>query len=78
MAFDNEGKQALVRFEVILKHNFFIFFRTPLMLAIENGHVDTVLYLIANGAIVNAHDIQGRTALHRGVSSCWLDYLLPV
>jgi hypothetical protein len=40
------------------------------MLAIENGHVDTVLYLIANGAIVNARDIQGRTALHRGVSNC--------
>lgn len=38
------------------------------MLAIENGHVDTVLYLIANSAIVNARDIQGRTALHRGVS----------
>jgi hypothetical protein len=44
-------------------------YRTPLMLAIENGHVDTVLYLIANGAIVNARDIQGRTALHRGVSN---------
>jgi ankyrin repeat protein len=42
--------------------------RTPLMHAVSNGHVDTVLYLIANGAIVNNHDIQGRTALHRGVS----------
>lgn len=45
-------------------------FRTPLMHAVSNGHVDTVLYLIANGAIVNNRDIQGRTALHRGVSSC--------
>ena len=42
-------------------------FRTPLMLAVENGHVDTVLYLIANSAIVNARDIHGRSALHRGV-----------
>lgn len=40
------------------------------MHAVSNGHVDTVLYLIANGAIVNNRDIQGRTALHRGVSSC--------
>ena len=38
------------------------------MLAVENGHVDTVLYLIANSAIVNARDIHGHTALHRGVS----------
>jgi ankyrin repeat protein len=45
--------------------------RTPLMHAVSNGHVDTVLYLIANGAIVNNHDIQGRTALHRGVSFSW-------
>ena len=37
------------------------------MHAVSNGHVDTVLYLIANGAIVNNRDIQGRTALHRGV-----------
>ena len=41
--------------------------RTPLMHAVSNGHVDTVLYLIAQGAIVNNRDIQGRTALHRGV-----------
>jgi len=39
------------------------------MLAIENGHVDTVLYLIANSAIVNARDVHGRAALHRGVRS---------
>ena len=38
------------------------------MLAVGNGHVETVLYLIASGAIVNAKDVQGRTALHRGVS----------
>lgn len=43
--------------------------RTPLMMAVANGHVDTVLYLIANGAIVNAKDSQGRTSLHRGVSN---------
>ena len=50
---------------VLYLHNFP--FRTPLMLAVENGHVDTVLYLIANSATVNARDIHGRTALHRGV-----------
>ena len=38
------------------------------MMAVANGHTDTVLYLIANGAIVNAKDSQGRTSLHRGVS----------
>lgn len=46
-----------------------MFCRTPLMMAVANGHVDTVLYLIANGAIVNAKDSQGRTSLHRGVSN---------
>lgn len=43
-------------------------YRTPLMLAVANGHVDAVLYLIANGAIVNNQDVHGRTALHRGAS----------
>ena len=38
------------------------------MLAVEHGHLDTVIYLISNSAIVNARDIHGRTALHRGVS----------
>ena len=38
------------------------------MLAVEQGHLDTVIYLISNSAIVNARDIHGRTALHRGVS----------
>ena len=42
------------------------------MLAVEHGHLETVIYLISNSAIVNARDIHGRTALHRGVGD---DYL---
>ena len=49
-------------------HDWLISFRTPLMLAVEQGHLDTVIYLMSNSAIVNARDIHGRTALHRGVS----------
>jgi len=37
-------------------------------MAVASGHVDTVLYLIANGAFVNSKDTQGRSSLHRGVS----------
>lgn len=37
------------------------------MLAVANGHLDAVLSLITSGAIVNNKDINGRTALHRGV-----------
>lgn len=39
------------------------------MMAVSNGHVDTVLYLIKADAIVNARDLGGHTALHRGVSN---------
>lgn len=38
------------------------------MMAVANGHLDASIYLIRNGAIVNARDLDGRTALHRGVS----------
>lgn len=38
------------------------------MMAVENGHIDSSVFLIRNGAIVNARDTDGRTALHRAVS----------
>lgn len=41
--------------------------RTPLMLAVLNGHTDCVYFLISKGANVGARDKWGRTALHRGV-----------
>lgn len=44
--------------------------RTPLMLAIMNGHVDCVHLLLEKGSTADAADLRGRTALHRGVS--WL------
>lgn len=37
------------------------------MLAMGNGHIETVMYLVRSGADVNAADTLGRTALHRGV-----------
>lgn len=42
--------------------------RTPLMIAVANGHIDAVLLLISQGANIQAMDAFGRTALHRGVS----------
>ena len=45
--------------------------RTPLMLAVENGHIDSVLLLISHSSNIQLNDIYGRTALHRGVSSQW-------
>lgn len=42
--------------------------RTPLMLAIMNGHVDCVHLLLEKGSTADAADLRGRTALHRGVS----------
>ena len=45
--------------------------RTPLMLSVEHGHVESTVYLIRNNAIVNARDTDGRTALHRGVSQLY-------
>jgi len=43
--------------------------RTPLMMAVESGHVESTVYLIRNNAIVNARDTDGRTALHRGAAN---------
>lgn len=43
--------------------------RTPLMLAIMNGHVDCVHLLLEKGSTADAADKRGRTALHRGVSA---------
>ncbi|KAM7028332.1 LOW QUALITY PROTEIN: serine/threonine-protein phosphatase 6 regulatory ankyrin repeat subunit C-like, partial [Acridotheres tristis] len=45
--------------------------RTPLMLAIMNGHVDCVHLLLDKGSAADAADARGRTALHRGaVTGC--------
>uniref|UniRef100_G1S6Y0 Ankyrin repeat domain 52 n=1 Tax=Nomascus leucogenys TaxID=61853 RepID=G1S6Y0_NOMLE len=47
------------------------FCRTPLMLAIMNGHVDCVHLLLEKGSTADAADLRGRTALHRGaVTGC--------
>lgn len=43
-------------------------YRTPLMLAVLNGHADCVYSLLSQGASVENQDRWGRTALHRGVS----------
>lgn len=53
--------------------------RTPLMLAVLNGHAECVFSLLSHGASVEHQDRWGRTALHRGVGhqrragspSCW-------
>lgn len=45
------------------------FFRTPLMLAVAYGHIDAVSLLLEKEASVDAADILGCTALHRGVIS---------
>lgn len=42
--------------------------RTPLMLAVLNGHAECVFSLLSQGASVEHQDRWGRTALHRGVS----------
>ena len=45
--------------------------RTPLMLAVCNGHVDVAHMLISEfSSNVQATDCDHRTALHRAVSSC--------
>lgn len=41
--------------------------RTPLMLAVLGGHTDCVHYLLEKGALSDAKDKRGCTALHRGV-----------
>lgn len=42
--------------------------RTPLMLAVLGGHTDCVHFLLEKGALPDAKDKRGSTALHRGVS----------
>lgn len=46
---------------------FFFSPRTPLMLAVAYGHVDAVSLLLEKEASVDAADLLGCTALHRGV-----------
>lgn len=42
--------------------------RTPLMLAVAYGHIDAVSLLLEKEASVDAADLVGCTALHRGVT----------
>lgn len=46
---------------------FHTLYRTPLMLAVLNGHTECVYSLLSQGASVDNQDRWGRTALHRGV-----------
>ena len=48
--------------------NHIILSRTPLMLAVMNGHRDSVMLLLDQAANPNAVDVNGRTSAHRGVS----------
>lgn len=41
--------------------------RTPLMVAVSNGHIDATLLLLHYRSKLNLQDIHHRTALHRGV-----------
>lgn len=51
--------------------------RTPLMLAVENGYLNTVVFLVSQmGANVLATDDSGRTALHRAVRTLSLNLIL--
>lgn len=42
--------------------------RTPLMIAVEQGHLNTISYLISQQADLDAIDDKGCTSLHRAVS----------
>ncbi len=39
------------------------------MIAVANGHLDSLMVLLGLGASIQAQDIYRRTALHRAVSS---------
>ncbi|XP_010772692.1 serine/threonine-protein phosphatase 6 regulatory ankyrin repeat subunit C-like [Notothenia coriiceps] len=45
------------------------FGQTPLMLAVLGGHTDCVHFLLEKGALPDAKDKRGSTALHRGVGT---------
>jgi len=51
-------------------HSSFVvmFRRTPLMLAVFRGHVETTSFLISAGANIHAVDIYHRTSIHMAVS----------
>ena len=44
------------------------FLRTPLALAVENGHLEAAKMLLKHGAHIDACDADGRTPLFRYVS----------
>lgn len=48
--------------------------RTPLMVAVSNGHIDATLLLLHYRSRLNLQDIHHRTALHRGVILSKTDY----
>lgn len=61
-------KANLISEHIVKKeHVFSAVFRTPLMLAVLGGHTDCVHYLLEKGALPDAKDKRGSTALHRGV-----------
>lgn len=53
--------------QTVQKHVTSVPFRTPLMLAVLGGHTDCVHFLLEKGALPDAKDKRGSTALHRGV-----------
>lgn len=59
--------QAVRHFIAMTALVFFSFPRTPLMLAVAYGHIDAVSLLLEKEASVDAADLLGCTALHRGV-----------
>uniref|UniRef100_A0A8D3DNZ0 Ankyrin repeat domain 52a n=1 Tax=Scophthalmus maximus TaxID=52904 RepID=A0A8D3DNZ0_SCOMX len=50
----------------LLNYCFCLSFRTSLMLAVQGGHTDCVHFLLEKGALPDAMDKRGSTALHRG------------
>ena len=50
--------------------------RTPLMIAVEQGHLNTILYLITQHANLDAADNQNCTALHRAVSVVFILFVI--